>query len=89
MAYVCGDLGKSLSYLKDLGSKGKLVSGSRGIFFQGVGEINVLFSGIKGAQTPLVPHRYSRRLVNIAMAIANVQRVSIEVQMGISTEENR
>ena len=29
-----------------------MFSGSKGTFFQGVGEINALFSGIKGAQTP-------------------------------------
>ena len=34
---------------KDLGSKGKILSGRRGIFFQGFGEINALFSGIKGS----------------------------------------
>ena len=34
------------------GSKGKILSGSCGIFFQGFGEINALFSGIHGAQTP-------------------------------------
>ena len=28
-----------------------MLSGSCGIFFQGFGEINALFSGIKGAQT--------------------------------------
>ena len=30
-----------------------MLSGSRGIFFQEFGEINALFSGITGAQTPL------------------------------------
>ena len=38
---------------KDLGSKGKILSGSKAIFFWGFGEINALFSGIKGEQTPL------------------------------------
>ena len=37
----------------DLGSKGKILLGSRGNYFQGSGEINALFSEIKGAQTPL------------------------------------
>ena len=37
----------------DFGSKGKILLGSRGNYFQGSGEINALFSGIKGAQTPL------------------------------------
>ena len=32
-----------------------MFSGSKGTFFQGVGEINALFSGIKGAQTPPPP----------------------------------
>ena len=38
---------------KDLGSKGKILSWSKAIFFQGFVEINALFSGIKGVQTPL------------------------------------
>ena len=38
---------------KDFGSKVKILSGSCGIFFRGFREINALFSGIKGAQTPL------------------------------------
>ena len=38
---------------RDLGSKGKILLGSPGNYFQGSGEINALFSGIKGAQTPL------------------------------------
>ena len=37
---------------KDFGSKGKILLGSRGNYFQGFGEINALFTGIKGAQTP-------------------------------------
>ena len=39
----------------DLGSKGKILSVSWGIFFHGFGEINALFSGIKEAQTPWGP----------------------------------
>ena len=42
-----------MSIFRDLGSKGKILLGSRGNYFQGSGEINALFSGIKGAQTPL------------------------------------
>ena len=42
-----------MSIFRDLGSKGKILLGSRGKYFQGSGEINALFSGIKGAQTPL------------------------------------
>ena len=45
-------LGRSLITFKDLGSKGKNTFREQGIFFQGFGEINALFSGIKGAQTP-------------------------------------
>ena len=41
-----------MSIFRDLGSKGKILLGSRGNYFQGSGEINALFSGIKGAQTP-------------------------------------
>ena len=52
MTFIFGDLGRSWSFLRDLGSKGKILSGSRGNYFQGSGEINALFSGIKGAQTP-------------------------------------
>ena len=42
-----------MSIFRDLGSKGKILLGSRGNYFQGSGEINALFSGIKGAGTPL------------------------------------
>ena len=38
---------------RDSGSKGKILLGSRCNYFEGSGEINALFSGIKGAQTPL------------------------------------
>ena len=41
-----------LVYFRDLGSKGKILLGRQGNYFQGSGEINALFSGIKGAQTP-------------------------------------
>ena len=47
--------GEMLVYFRDLGSKGKILLGSRGNYFQGSVEINALFSGIKGAQTPLGP----------------------------------
>ena len=46
-----GAFGEKLNLLKDLGSKVKILSWSRGIIFQGF-EINALFSGIKGTQTP-------------------------------------
>ena len=52
LTYIFGDLGRSWSIFRDLGSKGKILLGSRGNYFQGPGEINALFSGIKGAQTP-------------------------------------
>ena len=52
LAYILGDLGRSWINFKDFESK-KIFSGSWGTFFQGFGEINALFSGIKGAQTPL------------------------------------
>ena len=59
MTYIFGDLGRSCSFFRDLGSKGKILLGSRGNYFQGSGEINALFSGIKGAQTtPGGPHFY-------------------------------
>ena len=46
---------RSLSIFMDLGSKGNLLLGSPGNYFPGLGDsgINALFSGIKGAQTPL------------------------------------
>ena len=53
MTYIFGDLGRSWSFFRDLGSKSKILLGSRGNCFQGSGEISALFSGIKGAQTPL------------------------------------
>ena len=53
MTYIFGDLGRCWSIFRDLGSKGKILLGSRGNYFQGSGEINALFSCIKGAQTPL------------------------------------
>ena len=53
MTYIFGDLGRSWSFFRDLGSKGKILLGSRGNYFQGSGENSALFSGIKGAQTLL------------------------------------
>ena len=52
MTFIFGDLGRSWSFFRDLGSKGKILSGSRGNYFQGSGEINALFSEIKGVQIP-------------------------------------
>ena len=52
MTFIFGDLGRCWSFFRDLGSKGKILLRSRGNYFQGSGEINALFSGIKGAQTP-------------------------------------
>ena len=63
MTYILGDLGRSWSFFRDLGSKGKILLGSRGNYFQGSGEINALFSGIKGAQTPPLGGLISRFLV--------------------------
>ena len=37
---------------RDFGSKDKILLGRRGNYFYGFEEINALFSGIKGAQTP-------------------------------------
>ena len=53
MTYLFGDLWRCWSIFRDLGSKGKILIGSRGNYFQGSGEINAIFSWIKGAQTPL------------------------------------
>ena len=55
MTYIFGDLGRNWSIFRDLGSKGKILLGSQGNNFQGSWEMNALFSGIKGAQTPPPP----------------------------------
>ena len=52
MTYIFGTWGEVGLFFRDFGSKGKILLGSRGNYFQGSGEINALFSGIKGAQTP-------------------------------------
>ena len=67
MTYIFGDLGRNWSIFRDLGSKGKILLGSRGNYFQGSGEISALFSGIKGAQTPPPggPHRCNCDELNI------------------------
>ena len=52
MTCVLGNSGRSWSIFRDLGSKGKILLGSQGNHFQGSEDINALFSGIKGAQTP-------------------------------------
>ena len=44
--------GEKLNFFRDLGSKAIILLGSGGKYFQGSGEINALFSGIKGAQMP-------------------------------------
>ena len=48
-----GGFGEKLNCFRDLGSKGKILLGRQENYFQGFWEINALFSGIKGAQTPL------------------------------------
>ena len=50
LAYILGGLGEKLNYFRDLGSKGKILSG--GYLFQRFGGINALFIGSKGAKTP-------------------------------------
>ena len=50
MVYIFVILGEAELFFRDLGSKGKILLGSRGNYFQGFWEINSLFSGIKGAQ---------------------------------------
>ena len=47
-----GDLGRSWTIFRDLGSKDKILVGSRVNYFQGFGEITALFLGIKGVQPP-------------------------------------
>ena len=58
LKYIFGRIGlyfggfvEKLNYFRDLGSKGKILSGSWG-FYSGVWEIMALFVGSKGAQTP-------------------------------------
>ena len=53
-----GIWGEAELFFSDLESKGKILLGSRGNNFQGLGEINAILSGIKGAQTPWGPHSY-------------------------------
>ena len=43
---------EELNYFQGFGEQGKILLGSRGKYFKGSGEINALFSGIKGAQAP-------------------------------------
>ena len=50
-----GIWGEAELFFRDLGSEGKYFLGRRGHYLQGHGEINALFSGIKGAQTPPPP----------------------------------
>ena len=45
-------LGEKLNCFRDLGTKGKILLWSRGNYFQGFGEINALFSGIRGQSPP-------------------------------------
>ena len=47
-----GIWGEAELFLRICGAKAKYFLRSRGNYFQGFGEINALFSGIKGAQTP-------------------------------------
>ena len=67
--------GEMLVYFRDLGSRGKILLGSRGNYFQGSGEINALFSGIKGAQTP--PPPWGASLLSMTTAYTNELRHDI------------
>ena len=80
MTYIFGGSGEKLVFFRDLGSKGKILLGSRGNYFQGSGEINALFSGIKGAQTPLgassMPaQKYSCHHLEQRRRLIHVQRI--------------
>ena len=44
--------GEKLNYIWGFGELRQILLGRRGHYLQGDGEINALFSGIKGAQTP-------------------------------------
>ena len=55
MAYIFGDLGRSWTNFLGFGERRQILLGRRGLYLQGDGEINALFSGIKGAQTPPPP----------------------------------
>ena len=50
-----GEFREMLTLFKEFGGKEKILPGSCGICFQGFGEINAFFSGIKGAHTPWGP----------------------------------
>ena len=57
MAYIFDfwRFGEKLNYFYGfyLGSKDKIILGRQGNYFQRFGEVDALFSGITGAQTPL------------------------------------
>ena len=46
-----GGFGEKLNYIWGNGERRQILLGRRGHYLQGDGEINALFSGIKGAQT--------------------------------------
>ena len=52
MTYIFGDLGRCWSIFRDLGSKGKILLGSGGNYFQGSGEIIALFQGSREHRPP-------------------------------------
>ena len=45
--------GEKLNYFEGFGEQRQILLGRQGHYLQGDGEIDALFSGIKGAQTPL------------------------------------
>ena len=51
-----GGFWETLNYFQGFGERRQILLGRRGHYLQGDGEINALFSGIKGAQTPWGPH---------------------------------
>ena len=70
-----GIWGEAELILRIWGAKEKYFQGAEVFFFQGFGEINALFSGIKGAQTP--PPPLSRTLAKLFQLLHKVyQRVS-------------
>ena len=75
-----GIWGEAELILRIWGAKEKYFQGAEVFFFQGFGEINALFSGIKGAQTPPPPCQgHWRNCSNFCIKYINVCQESIKL----------
>ena len=61
------------------GAKEKYFQGAEVLFFQGVGEINALFSGIKGAQTPPWVASHMLLVNKIISMVKSLRNVYIQI----------